>query len=74
MNSSFLLDKGDKANESLPFGYSPPTRNFYRAGIGSTSILENLEFREVEMRFRTLGQAEKLELNRLGMLDCLDDW
>lgn len=38
------------------------------------SILENLEFREVEMRFRTLGQAEKLELNRLGMLDCLDDW
>ena len=38
------------------------------------SILENLEFREVEMRVRTLGQEEKLELNRLSMLDSLDDW
>ena len=38
------------------------------------SILENLEFREVEMRYRTLGQEEKLPLNRLSSLDSLDDW
>ncbi|HET7003913.1 MAG TPA: hypothetical protein VFK65_00370 [Candidatus Binatia bacterium] len=38
------------------------------------AILDNLEFREVEMRFRTLGQEHKIELDRLGMLDSLDDW
>ena len=38
------------------------------------SILENLEFQEMEMRVRTLGQEEKLELNRLSMLDSLDGW
>jgi RNA polymerase-binding transcription factor DksA len=38
------------------------------------SILENLEFREVEMRVRTLGHEDKLELNRLSSLDSLDNW
>ena len=38
------------------------------------SILENLEFQEVKMRVRTLGQEEKIELTRLSMLDSLDDW
>ena len=38
------------------------------------SVLENLEYREVEMRVRTLGREEKFELNRLTMLDSLDDW
>ena len=38
------------------------------------SILENLEVREVEMRVRTPGHQEKLGLNRLTMLDSLDDW
>ena len=38
------------------------------------SILENLEFREVEIRVRTLGHEDKLELNRLSSLDSLDDW
>ena len=28
------------------------------------AILENLEFREVEMRVRTLGHEDKLELDR----------
>jgi DnaK suppressor protein len=37
-------------------------------------ILENLEFREVEMRVRTLGHGDKLELNRLSSLDSLDNW
>lgn len=38
------------------------------------AILENLEFREVELRVRTLGHEDKLELNRLSSLDSLDDW
>jgi len=38
------------------------------------SILDNLEFREVEMRVRALGHEDKLKLNRLSMLDSLDDW
>ena len=37
------------------------------------AILDNLEFREVEMRFRTLRQEHKIELVRLGMFDSLDD-
>ena len=38
------------------------------------SILENLEFLEVKMRVRTLGQEEKIEPTRLSMLDSLDNW
>jgi RNA polymerase-binding transcription factor DksA len=38
------------------------------------SILKNLEFQELEMRIRTLGHEEKTELNRMNMLDLLDDW
>lgn len=38
------------------------------------SILENLELQEVEMRVRTLGQEEKLPLNRVSMLHSLDQW
>jgi len=38
------------------------------------SILENLQFQEVELRVRIVGHEEKLELNRLCMLDSLDAW
>jgi len=38
------------------------------------SILKNIEFRELEMRVRTLEHEDKLELNRLSSLDSLDDW
>ena len=38
------------------------------------SILDHLEFLERETRLRTLGHEEKAELNRLTMLDALDDW
>jgi RNA polymerase-binding transcription factor DksA len=39
-----------------------------------TSILNNLEFLEVETRLKTLGLEEKAKLDRLTMLDALDDW
>jgi RNA polymerase-binding transcription factor DksA len=39
-----------------------------------TSILDNLEFLELETRLKTLGPEEKTKLNRLAMLNALDDW
>ncbi len=39
-----------------------------------TSILDNLELLELETRLKTLGLEEKAKLNRLTMLDALDDW
>jgi RNA polymerase-binding transcription factor DksA len=38
------------------------------------SILENLEVQKLEMRVKTLGREEKTELDRMSMLDLLDDW
>jgi len=38
------------------------------------SILENLQFQELEMTVRTLGHEETTELSRRSMLDSLDDW
>jgi RNA polymerase-binding transcription factor DksA len=39
-----------------------------------TSILDNLEFLELETRLKALGVEENTRLNRLTMLDALDDW
>jgi len=39
-----------------------------------TSILDNLEFLELETRLKMLGLEEKTKLDRLTMLDALDDW
>ena len=38
------------------------------------SILDNLEFLELETRLKTLGLEENTRLSRLTMLDALDDW
>ena len=37
-------------------------------------ILENLEVQRLALRVKTPGREEKTELNRMIMLDLLDDW
>ena len=38
------------------------------------SILENLDFQELEIRRTTRGHKDNTSLNRLNMLESLDDW